>query len=228
MIAHKKEFYGGFGLLAAFFVVLAIIFSPIFEGHNGLDYLDNLYNSISKGSAYYIPAVKEDVDKFAGNTITVTLHMKNEEKADQTTPLLMKGGALVNKSGAELKVSGDLSKLLANCLADADLMYHNDGQTLANKYGYDEQRVLYNWWKALKLAEADLKKQSKFAEAKVIGTVLKKAVEASYNYYKIEPQKIGDRFGVVIFSLVFYVIYTMWYGFAILFMFEGWGLRLEH
>jgi hypothetical protein len=24
------------------------------------------------------------------------------------------------------------------------------------------------------------------------------------------------------------VIYTLWYGFAILLMFEGWGLKLEH
>ncbi|MBW2647311.1 MAG: hypothetical protein JRE23_14275, partial [Deltaproteobacteria bacterium] len=118
--------------------------------------------------------------------------------------------------------------ILTNCLADSDLMYHNDGQTLADKYGYDEQRVLYNWWKALKLVEEDLKKQSKFEEAKIVATVGTKAVETCYNYYKIDPQKIGDRFGVVIFSLVFYVGYTMWYGFAILFMFEGWGLRLEH
>ena len=228
MIANKKEFFGGSLMLLAFIAILIIIFSPVFKGQNGLEYLDALYNSISKGSAYYIPAVKEDVDKFAGNTITVTLHMKNEEKAEQTTPLLMQGGALVNQSGAELKVSGDLGKILANCLADADLMYHNDGQTLTDKYGYDEQRVLYNWWKALKLAEEDLKKQSKFAEAKIVDTVGQKAVECSYNYYKIEPQKIGDRFGVVSFSLIFYVVYTMWYGFAILFMFEGWGLRLEH
>jgi hypothetical protein len=58
--------------------------------------------------------------------------------------------------------------------------------------------------------------------------VQKKALETSYNYYKIEPQKIGDRLGVVIFSLFFYVVYTLWYGFAIMFMFEGWGLRLTH
>ena len=44
----------------------------------------------------------------------------------------------------------------------------------------------------------------------------------------MEPQSIMDRLGVVIFSLVFYVIYTLWYGFAILFMFEGWGMKLEH
>ena len=58
MIADKREFYSGWGLLASFAAVLALIFMPIFNGHNGLDYMDDLYNSISKGSAYYIPKKK--------------------------------------------------------------------------------------------------------------------------------------------------------------------------
>ncbi len=66
MIADKKEFYGGLGLLIGFVVVLVVIFSPVFKGQNGLEYLDDLYNSISKGSAYYIPKVKKEIDTFAG------------------------------------------------------------------------------------------------------------------------------------------------------------------
>jgi len=228
MIAHKKEFFGGLGMLGAFIVVLIIIFMPIFGGQNGLNYLDNLYNTISKGSAYYIPKVREATDAFSGHSVSVTLTMAEEERANQTAPLLMKGGALVNVSGAELKVSGDLGKILENCLADADLMYHNDGEALSRKYGYDERRILLNWWIALHHMEKDLKDQKKFKEAKVVALVVKKAVELGYNYYKVEPQKIGAKIGIVIFSLVFYVLYTLWYGFAIMFMFEGWGLRLEH
>ena len=53
-------------------------------------------------------------------------------------------------------------------------------------------------------------------------------VEPSYNYYGIEAQSIKDKAILVIASLVGYVIYTMWFGFSILFMFEGWGLKLEH
>jgi hypothetical protein len=228
MIAHKKEFFGGFVMLGAFVVVLIVIFMPIFAGQNGLNYLDNLYNTISKGSAYYIPKVKEETDEYMGKTVAVTMVMAEEERARQTVPLFMKGGALVNVSGAELKVSGDLGQILANCLADANLLYHNDTEQLYAKYGYDSRRVLLNWWVALHHMENDLKAQKKFKEAKVVSVVIKKAVELSYNYYQVEPEKIGDKIGVVLFSLVFYVIYTLWYGFAIMFMFEGWGMRLEH
>ncbi len=228
MIAHKKEFFGGLGMLGAFIIVLIIIFMPVFGGQNGLNYLDNLYNTISKGSAYYIPKVKQETDKYVGKTVTVTMVMAEEERARQAAPLFMKGGALVNVSGAEVKVSGDLGKILENCLADADLMYHNDGEKLSAKYGYEEKRVLLNWWVALHHMENDLKAQKKFKEAKMVALVVKKAVELGYNYYEVEPEKIGDKIGIVIFSLVFYVIYTLWYGFAIMFMFEGWGMRLEH
>ena len=71
-------------------------------------------------------------------------------------------------------------------------------------------------------------KQKKFKERKIITLVQQKAIEVSFNFYQIEPQSIGDRWGTVMFSLVFYVIYTLWYGFAILFMFEGWGFQLGH
>lgn len=229
MIEHKKEFYGGVGMMAAFIVVLIIIFMPVFGGQNGLNYLDHLYNSISKGSIEkYIPQVKEKAEHFVGNSISVTLAMADDEQARQTSLLFMEAGALVNVSGSELKVSGDLGKILESSLADADRMYYNDAEKVSSRYGYNAKQALYNWWAAYTAMEQDLKRQEKFKEADIVHTVISKAVEAAYNYYQIEPQKITDRAGVVIFSLVFYVIYTLWYGFAILFMFEGWGLKLEH
>jgi len=228
MIANKKEFFGGSLMLLAFIAVLIIIFSPVFKGQNGLEYLDALYNSISKGSAYYIPKVKKETGNFVGRSIEVTLSMADEKQANQTALLFKKGGGSVMVAGDALRITGDLGKILENSLADANNMYHNNGKKISLKYGYNERQVLFNWWKALKAMDKDLKKQNKFKEAKVVSLIVKKAIEPSYNYYKIVPQKISDRFGIVIFSLVFYVIYTLWYGFAILFMFEGWGLRLEH
>jgi hypothetical protein len=228
MIERKKEFYGGLGLMTSFTIVLVIFFSPLFAGHNGLDYLDNLYNSISKGSAYYISKVKEETDTFKGSKVMVTLELADSGQAERAALLYKAGGADVDASGAKLHVTGDLGTILENCLADADAMYHNDGKALSGKYGYREKLVLYTWWTSLKAMEKDLKKQKHFKAAKAVALVIAKAVETSYNYYQIAPQSIGDRWGIVLFSLVFYVIYTMWYGFAFMFMFEGWGMKLGH
>ena len=228
MIAKKKEFYSGLGLLLVFILVLTLIFSPVIKGKNALEYLDSLYNSISKGSAYYIAKVKKEADRFMGTSLSVTLAMKDEKQAQQTALLFVKSGSSIDVSATKLKVTGDLGKILDNCLADADAMFKNDGKVIFDKYGYDERRVLFNWWNATHAKDRELKNQKKFDEAKVVVLVRKKAVEAAYNYYKIEPQNISDRLGVVIVSLLFYVIYTMWYGFAIMYMFEGWGLKLGH
>ncbi|MBW2708341.1 MAG: hypothetical protein JRD04_03505 [Deltaproteobacteria bacterium] len=157
----------------------------------------------------------------------MTLNLSDKEHAEQTALLFRKSGAAVEVSENKLKVTGDFGKILNNCLNDADSMYRNDGKTIVAKYGYNERQALYNWWQACKEMDKDLKRQKKFEAAKAVMTLKKKGVETSYNYYKIEPQKISDRLGVVAFSLIFYVIYTLWYGFAIMYMFEGWGLRLE-
>jgi hypothetical protein len=223
----KKELFIGIGMLVAFSVVLVIMFSPVVKGQNGLEYLDALYNSISKGSAYYISKVKKEADPFMGKSATMTLDMGNKAHADQTALLFQKAGAYTEVSEGTLKVTGDLGKILNNCLTDADSMYHNDGKTVTEKYGYNEKQALYNWWKACKEMDKDLKRQKKFKEAKVVELLKNKAVETSYNYYGIEPQKITDKLGIVIFSLIFYVVYTIWYGFAIMYLFEGWGLQLE-
>jgi hypothetical protein len=230
MIAHKKTFGIGLGMMVSFGIVLVLIFLPLYSGQNGLNYLDSLYNSISKGSAYYIPAVKEEAQGFLGKTVAVQLTVEDTAAARQTALLFDKVGRDVHTElfGVDLKISGDLGKILESCLADADLMYHNAGSKIREIYNTEERQVVYNWYKALTGMQNDLNRQKKFKEAKVISLVKKKAVECAYNYYTIEPKKISEALGVVSFSLIFYVLYTLWYGFAVMFMFEGWGMQLEH
>lgn len=229
MTTDNRIFIKGLILMVSFTAVFILIFMPLFDnGKNGLEYLDNLYNSISKGSAYYIPELQEEAEPFSGTSVHMTLEMPSPDRADKTATILERSGAQVEVSGKNIRFTADLGALLDNQLEDADLMYHNEGVKVRDKYGMDERQVLYYWWTAAKLMDKALKKQAMFKEALVVTTIKKKGVETSYNYFGIEPQKISTKLGIVLFSLVFYVIYTIWYGFAIMFLFEGWGLRLEH
>lgn len=229
MSSQKSTLTKGIALMVSFAVVFILVFMPLFGGgKNGLEYLDNLYNSISKGSAYYITDLKEKAGSLAGKQVSLTLDMASAEAAEKALPLIRVSGGTVKKDGSVLQVESDLGKLLNSCLEDADLMYQNNGDQVKDKYGMEERKVLYTWWKLAKLMDKDLKKQKLFKEAKIVTTVKKKGVETSYNFYKIEPKKISEKFVVVVFSLVFYVIYTIWYGFGIMYLFEGLGLRLEH
>lgn len=233
MIANKKEFFGGVGMMAGFFIVLAMIFMPLFNGkngkENGLNFLDNLFNTISKGSAYYIPKIKEDVSKSeAGKNITLDLSYESEQQAQESALLFIKGGATASVSGKNIKISGDLGQILGNCLEDADTLFHNQGEKLQSKYGTEGKKTMFNWWTSLKAMQKNLNKQEKFKEANKVYSVMTKAVECAYNYYKIESESMSSKMGTVIFALVFYVIYTLWYGYAILYIFEGWGLQISH
>ncbi len=228
MIADKLKFYAGLGMLIIFTVLLVLMFIPVLDGKNALQYSDELYNSISKDSAYYIEDVKEDSKKFDGASVSVTIEMETEEQAEQTSLLYQESGAEVIVSGVEVEVAGDLGKILATCLDDADAMYHNEGETIQTKYGYDERIALHNWWGSLDAMSSGLEDQDLFDEAKGIDKALAKAVEPAYNYYEIEAESMLDRIGIVLFSLIFYVVYTLWYGFALMYMIEGYGLRISH
>ena len=83
----------GYLLLASFFAVLIAIFLPLVPAAhgdkkvNGLDYLDNFFNELSKGSAYYIPDQVKAAEKYKGQEFTTTLKMKSPEAAAITAKL---------------------------------------------------------------------------------------------------------------------------------------------
>jgi hypothetical protein len=228
MIANKKTFNIGLIMMVAFIVVLVIFFMPVFNGHNGLNYLDSLFNSISKGSAHFVPRLKEEVRSFDQKAIDVNLTMKSAEQARQTALMFQKAGAAAEAGGEKLKVSGNMGQIFAAILEDSDAMFFNDSQKVADRYGFEARQALFNWWTALNAMEKALTNQKKFSDAAMVATVRNRAVEVAFNFYQIEPQSISDKYGIVILSLLFYVIYTLWYGFAIMFMFEGWGMKMEH
>jgi len=57
LVRNKKMFSIGVVFAISFFTVLALIFSPVFDGKNGLVFSDDMFNKLSKGSSYFIPKV---------------------------------------------------------------------------------------------------------------------------------------------------------------------------
>jgi hypothetical protein len=219
----------GILMLVAFAIILTVIFSPVFPGKvNGLDYMDNLFNMVSKGSSYFIPASMVDSEKFAGTMVAVTINMADENQAAETARLLQVSEVAVQLSGTQLAISGDMSRILKNTLIDSELMFNNNGTKVQEKYGYDGHKVLFNWWNTFRVIGTELTNQKKFAEAKPFADIRKKALEPAYNYYGIEAMQWKDNIGLIIAALTFYVAYTLWYGFGLMFVFEGFGLKIGH
>lgn len=227
LIRNQKTFSLGVLFSISFFGVLILIFSPLFGGKNGLEYADDLFNKLSKGSSYFIPKVTEDNQKFMNNTVSLTVKLDKPDLVEKAVKIMPLVGMEATAKENELSYSGDLGKFLGNILAASDAMYHNDGTKVASAYGMNERTVLEVLWNVLSKSVKELQKQKKINEANMITQVMQKAVEPAYNYYGVEGQSVTENAFIIIGLLVFYVFYTMWWGYAIFYLFDGIGLSMK-
>lgn len=227
LIKSKKAFNVGALFAITFLGVLLVIFSPFFAGKNGLQFADDSFNKLAKGSSYFIPKVSKSAEKFVGKQFSATLKVEKAEDIENTAKLFISAGAQVETKDQEIKISGDLGGVLQSAIRDADSMYKNDGKAVSQRYGYEEKKAMQNWWSALGKIEKGMKKDKQIAEAKVISEVNKKAIEPGYNFYQVRADRVVDHAGMMSGLLVFYVAYTMWWGYAIFYLFEGIGLTMK-
>jgi hypothetical protein len=227
LIRHAKTFNMGMLLALSFLVVLFLIFQPFFGGKTGLEFSDDLFNKLSKGSSYFIPDVLKGSEKFMGANFSVNIKLDKPEQGDNAVKLLSSNGAQAVAKDTQLTISGDLGKLLGGILKDSEEMYQNDGSKVAGRYGFQEMDVMALWWSMLSKMNKEFQKEKKISESDMVTKVMQKGVEPAYNYYGIEAEKVSGKAFTMIGLLVFYVIYTMWWGYAIFYLFDGIGLTMK-
>jgi hypothetical protein len=222
---NSKKLTLGFFLLASFGVVLFIIFMPIFgNGRNGLEFSDDFFNSLAKGSSNYMNEMRELAHSVEGTPFAVDIKMDTPDQAQKVEKLFTHAGAQVQVTGAQLKISGGLGKVLEQAVNDADLMFNRQREKLQETYGFAGREAVKLWWTSLKKVGDALTKQKAFKQARVISEIQERSLEPGYNFDGITPTKVRDNIGLLTFMLVFYVVYTLWFGYAIFEIFEGFGL----
>lgn len=229
IIRKKRPFLKGVALLGSFAVLFWLILSPVMRGEGGrhltgLEYADEVFNELSKGSSYFIPAVLKDIAPLRGSSVDLRVTLQKPALAPLAKRLLEQAGARVEEQGAALAFTGDLGAILTAATDVADRLYHNDGEAVSEKYGAPALEVASAWWYALKPCIQELQKQQRVADAKAVDEVLTRALEPGNNFYGIEPAKMSEHILLVCALLAFYVLYTLWYGFGIYEIFEGLGL----
>jgi hypothetical protein len=232
MVANKKALSMGMILLVSFAGVFFLIMMPIFgNGMTGLDYSDDLFNKLSKGSSYFIPDVKSQIKAFDGKQAKVAVKFKSEDEAKQSLAVMAKAGFTAAQAGDTLTVDVDLGKMLTKVVDDADVMYHDDGAKVGSFYGLDKdpegKLAMKAWWTLLAGMIKPLQKEKQIPMANAVNLVNQKAIEPAYNFYGIKAESILDKIPVASGLLIFYVVYTMWYGFAIFEIFNGIGLSMS-
>ena len=224
---NTKKLTLGIFLLISFAVILFLIFMPIFGGgKNGLEFADNFFNSLAKGSSNFMDDMRKLSQPFVGTPFTAEINMDTPEQAKRTETLFSQAGAQVEVAGSKLKISGDLGKVLLKAVDDSEILFNNQGEKLQAAYNFGGREVLRTWWQSLNRVGAALTKQKAFSQARAISEVQKRALEPGYNFYGIIPERVSDNIVLLTFMLVFYVLYTLWFGYGIFEVFEGIGLGM--
>jgi hypothetical protein len=228
LIRHAKMFNLGFLLGISFLGVLYLIFQPIFPGgKNGLEFSDNLFNKLAKGSSYFIPEVAQENEKFMGATFAVNIKLEKPEQVESAIKILTTSGAQAVAKDSQLAISGDLGKLLGNVIRDSDEMFHNEGAKVSSRYGFNETDVMALWWSILSKMNKEFQKDKKVNNSDMVMRVMQRAVEPAYNFFGIEAERVSGKAFTMTGLLLFYILYTMWWGYAIFYMFDGIGLSMK-
>jgi hypothetical protein len=227
IIVDRKAFSIGLLLAVSFLGVLVLIFTPVFgAGMNGLQYADDLFNRLSKGSSYFIPKVAKSVETVAGAELDQSLGIEGGD-AIHALALLQKSAVVVRLDDKQLHLRGTLGVLLNAALRDAEDGYRNAGAALVERYGMPEKTVLATWWRLLQKLDKGLTQEKRLVEANAVRDVMRKAIEPAYNYNGIEAVHVADMVPEMAGLLLFYVLYTVWWGYAIFYLFQGCGLAMK-
>lgn len=233
LIHNKKSFSRGLLLLISFIALFIVILMPVFKMENGkmgtgLEFADDLFNRLSKGSSYFIPAVEERVKPLVGTQVNYTVTIKKANSVPLIVEVLKQSGAEVSAAENKVTFKGDLGAMLSSAVAVSDKMYFNDGAAVSKEYNTaNPLAVTTAFWQFLTPSIKELQKQGKISEASVVDAVLRRAVETGHNFYSVEATKVSQNIVIMTALLAFYVIYTLWYGFAIFELFDGVGLTMK-
>lgn len=243
MIVNKGTFTKGVLLMVSFLVVFMLIMSPLFGGKTGLEFSDDFFNRLSKNSSDYFEEVKTGIEKQKGKQLAVTATIAKPDPKDEADPA--KATAIANKKAADvakaltaagatvdvkdnvLNVKGDLGSMLSFAATKAKDVFMVVGPAAETPENKANHKLLKDLWTGFSALIKPLQKDGKIAEAKALDAVMKKALEPGYNFYGIEGESVTKNIFLLSFLLIFYVIYTMWYGYAIFFMFDGIGLSMK-
>lgn len=230
LIKQKKPFAIGVILLLSFTSIFYFLLKPVFtvdsDKLTGLQFADRVFNELSKGSSDFFQLTTATAQNMANREISVSYRLDNITDLEVVKYILAKSGATeIDFENGRLSFEANLGKLLTNAIGTSKLLYENAVEKVSQSYNNLAPLVIARgWWHLLNPCIKELEKQGKVGEAKAVETIVRRAVEPANNFYGIPAKKVSGNVPMLSAFLLFYIIYTIWYGFAIYEIFVGLGL----
>lgn len=225
-VVDQKKFGIGLVGLITFFVVLAFWLFPVINHKTGLEWADGLFNQLAKNSVSFMPAATKMAATFEGVTVDLGVNPRWPGGDVRVAQIVQANGMSAKVIGdGRVRIVTDLGLLAKAATEDADLLFKGEEQELQNKYGISGKEVIYYWWTAFDGLVRRYVQENRPAEADFASFMTTSVLEPSYNFAGIKSKSISENVGIVVLLLVFYILYTLWLGFSVMYLFEGIGIR---
>lgn len=225
LIVNPGKFKIGIAGLAVFCVVLGLSLFPTIDQKPALQWADKLFNGLAKNSANHHSEARKIAAKLTGTSIDLGIRPRDFADGPTLVKLISQNGAdAMIASDGRVRIQGDLGRLAQSALADATFAFNNEERQIALKYQMPATEVLYCWWIVFDGLTRRYIQDNRGSEAGFAKLMTAKILEPAYNFRNIEPSRIADHTLPVLLLLGFYILYTIWYGFSIMFIFEGLGI----
>jgi hypothetical protein len=207
-------------------MILGFWLSPWGNHRSGLERVDQLFNQLAKNSTYFIPDAMKLAQKFEGTTVDFGIHSRwPGDDARMARIFQVNLFSAVLLGDGRVRIKGDLGQMGLAALVDARLLFKGQESDLRAKYGVNGKEAVYYWWVAFDGLTRRFIQENRSSEADFTRFLTTRALEPAYNFAGIETRAIAENIWTIAFFLGFYLLYTLLYGFSILFLFEGLGIH---
>jgi hypothetical protein len=181
---------------------------------------------LAKKSAYSIPEARAKAAKFSGRQVDFGVKPRDAADLAGLARLLEAHGIRSSLTDdGRVRFSGDLAQLSDQALTDADAAFHDGLGSLEARYRMPGHEVLYSWWIIFDGLTRRFIQEAAVAEANFTRFLTTRVLEPAYNFRRVPAADGRSAAWHMAALLAFYVVYTLWYGFSLLCVFEGLGIR---
>lgn len=224
---NRTKFTLGLVGLVTFVIALTVCLSPVLDDQTGLQWADGFFNQLSKNSSYFLPKVAEESANYAGKSFRAQVTPRDPVIAEHIERVFAVAGAQTRAHGKTVELAGDLGAVARAIIADAEGMYRGRERELQAAYGFSGREAIYCWWAALDAIYRQFVEEGDVPASNFASMLRTKVCEPAYNFVGIAPRSPSEA-GLPLFALLaFYLLYTVWYGFSILYLFEGLGITVQ-
>ena len=227
VVQPRRLCLGVFGLVALGSVIV-LGFLPLIDGRSALVWADDLFNQLAKNSTDHLDEAKQRAQPYEGLEIDISVNPMDVVDDGKVARIVSMAGLEGRAIGdGRVRITGDLGRLSREAIADGELAFRNHTDRLAANRGMPSSEAIYCWWIIFDGLTRRYVQEGRGQDANFTRFVSTKVLEPAYNFRGIEARRTDQCIRPLVLLLSAYIVFALWYGFSMLYLFEGLGIPVR-